>query len=89
MIAEPVMEPSLYELKVASQTYDPTYEVEWNEDVDAWTTRFVDHYNKDDTIDYMFNSKEKAEELLLGLMEKIEDEGWTNARRPQGHTWCA
>ena len=67
-IPHPVMEPSLHELKLASQTYDPTYEVEWNDDVDAWTTRFVDHYNKDDTIDYMFNSKEKAEELLIQLI---------------------
>ena len=88
MIAEPVMEPSLYELKVASQTYDPTYDVEWNEDVDAWTTRFVDHYNKDDTIDYMFNSKEKAEELLLGLSWrklKMKDE-LTPEDRFNGHT---
>jgi CRISPR/Cas system-associated protein Cas7 (RAMP superfamily) len=72
-IPHPVMEPKLYELKIASQVYDPQYNVDWCDQVDAWITTFVDHYNEDDTLDYMFNSKEKAEELLLQLMEDQEN----------------
>ena len=68
-----VMEPKLYELKIASSVYNPQYNVDWCDKVEAWITTFVDHYNEDDTLDYMFNSKEKAEELLLQLMEDQEN----------------
>jgi hypothetical protein len=72
-IPHPVMEPKLYELKIASSVYNPQYNVDWCDKVDAWITTFVDHYNKNDTLEYMFNSKEKLEELLLQLMEDQEN----------------
>ena len=68
-----VMEPQLFELKLASKTYNPQYNVTWDDSVDAWTTKFVDKYNDDDTIDYMFNSKEGLEDILLELMEVLEN----------------
>tara|TARA_Y100000593_G_scaffold90279_1_gene176356 strand:- start:665 stop:904 length:240 start_codon:yes stop_codon:yes gene_type:complete len=73
-IPYPVMEPQLFELKLASQTYNPQYNVTWDDSVDAWTTKFVDKYNDEDTIDYMFNSQEKLESILLELMEAQENE---------------
>jgi len=66
-----VMEPQLFELKLASKTYNPQYNVTWDDSVDAWTTKFVDKYNDDDTLDYMFNSKEGLEDILFQLMEEI------------------
>ena len=75
-MAQPVMEPQLFELKLASKTYNPQYNVTWDDSVDAWTTKFIDKYNDDDTIDYMFNSKEKLESILLELMEKISWPNW-------------
>ena len=69
-----VMEPQLFELKLAAKTYNPQYNVTWDDSVDAWTTKFVDKYNDDDTLDYMFNSKEGLEDILLELMETQENE---------------
>ena len=68
-IPHPVMEPQSHELKSAAEIYNPQYNVDWCDKVDAWITTFVDHYNKDDTLDYMFNSKDKLEEILFELME--------------------
>ena len=73
MIQHPVMEPKLYELKIASSVYEPQYNVDWCDKVEAWITTFVDQYNKEDTLDYMFNSKDKLEEILIELMGEITE----------------
>ena len=37
-IPHPVMEPKLYELKIASSVYEPQYNVDWCDKVEAWIT---------------------------------------------------
>ena len=81
------MEPKLYELKIASSVYNPQYNIDWCDKVEAWITTFVDHYNEEDTLDYMFNSKEKLEELLLQLMEDQEN-GWTKQWTIESNFGC-
>lgn len=68
-IPHPVMESQVHELKLAAEIYNPQYNVDWCDNVDAWVTTFIDKHNEHDTINYMFNSKENAESILLELME--------------------
>jgi hypothetical protein len=62
------MESQVHELKLAAEIYNPQYNVDWCDNVDAWVTTFIDKHNEHDTINYMFNSKENAESILLELM---------------------
>lgn len=65
--------PSLYALQVAHQQgYRPELSVTWEEDVAAWQTRFTSVTDSTDTIDYLFNTKEEGEALLLEYLDAPE-----------------
>ena len=69
MIADPVDEPTLAQLELAAEDYEPQFNVKYCDDVGAYITTFVLPADPNDSVTYMFNSKESVENMLLSLME--------------------
>jgi hypothetical protein len=66
----PVEPPTLLSLQFANETnYKPDPFVLWNEEVFAWSSRFVNRDDESDTISYLFNTQEEGENLLLELLD--------------------
>jgi hypothetical protein len=68
MIADPVDEPTLRQLELTAEDYEPQFNVKYCEDVEAYITTFVHAEDSGDSVTYMFNSKESAENMLLKLI---------------------
>jgi len=69
------LNPNLYTFQLAhDQGYRPQLSVTWEEDVSAWQRRFVSITDDEDTIDYLFDTQEEAEDLLLEYLKNPEIE---------------
>jgi len=60
---------TLETLKLAAEVYKPLYDVAWCEVVGAFVSTFINPTDEGDKVEYMFNSREVAEETLLELAE--------------------
>ena len=66
---ESVENTQLETLKLAAEVYQPLYDVVWCGIVGAFVSTFVNPKDGSDKVEYMFDSREVAEETLLELAE--------------------